>query len=258
MLDSSSVAVAPPYDDRTLQRAKLVPKAELILGLVLFLFLSLGWLRAMLMLQFIMPVAIIGFVARRPDLFSFAFSSPVSGSGRTHWLGSTYIANMFVFYAAFHEVQNVEWSRMVELAAASGVLLFSVSILADATTRRRRDWAGMVVLFLFNAFYAYGAIFEANILLDRSPASVQESAVADKRHVYGRGGGFRLNVRSWGPIRKDKNVWVSADVYRSVHNGGPVCMVLRPGALGVAWYTAQSCPWNGGKVELGDSLTSPY
>jgi hypothetical protein len=248
---------APPYRDRTLPGAKLVRKAELILAVVLLLFIGLGWLWPALSLQVILPLAMLGIVARRPDLFTFAMVGPKNSLGLPYGLGITYITNTFVVYAWFQYVQKMGWARMIELAAAAGVLLFGISIFADAAIRRRRNWTAMMVLFLFNALYGYAIIFETNVLLDRSPAVVQESVVLNKRYIYGRGGGYQLTIKRWGPVNSEKKVWASETAFRSVHAGGSVCMVLRQGALRVPWYTAQACPWSGGKVQLGDLFTSP-
>jgi hypothetical protein len=245
------------YNARTLRGAKLVRKAELILAVVLLLSIGLGWLWPTLSLQVIVPLAMLGIVARRPDLFTFAMVGPKDSLGLPYGLGITYITNTFVFYAWFQYAQKIGWARMIELAAAAGILLFSISIFSDTTIRRRRNWTAMTVLLLFNALYGYAVVFEANVLLDRSPAVVQESVVLNKRYIYGRGGGYELTIKRWGPINSEKKVWASETVFRSVHAGGSVCMVLRQGALRVLWYTAQACPWSGGKVQLGDLFTSP-
>lgn len=240
-----------------MQGAKSISKAETIAAILLLVSIGFGWMWATLALQVIVPLAMVAIVARRPDLFSFAMINRGGASGPPCWLGCTYITNAFVLYAWFHCVQKIGWARLIELPVAAGLVLFSASIFADVSMRRRRNWAGMVVLFLFNAFYGYIAIFELNILLDHSPDFTEQSVIADKRYIYGKGGGFELDIRPWGPIKRVSRVWVSAPVYASVQTGGPACMVLRQGALGVPWYTAQGCPWNGGRVLLGDFFTSP-
>jgi hypothetical protein len=233
----------------------LISKAEFFASLLLLFCIAFGWLRVTMALQAILPVTMIGLVARHPDLFSFLAGKSTASSGPPYSLGAFYVTNNLALLVWFRCVEEVGWVRMVELAAAVGIVLFSVSIVADGNMRRRRSWGGMVLLFLFNAMYGYVGTFELNVLLDRSPAAVQRSVVESKYYVIGRGGGDRLDIRPWGPVDQVKSVWVWGPVYRAVQAGGPVCMVLRQGALGIPWYTAHACPWNDGDPQVDYSLS---
>jgi hypothetical protein len=42
---------------------------------------------------------------------------------------------------------------------------------------------------------------------------------------------------------------VTSSLYHSVHERDRICVVVKGGALGMNWYSAQACPWNG-KIEF--------
>ena len=59
-----------------------------------------------------------------------------------------------------------------------------------------------------------------------------------------------MDVGPWGPEQQAGSAAVPSNVFRSVHEGDRVCVVLRKGALGVSSYTIQLCPWEGGPIQL--------
>ena len=60
-----------------------------------------------------------------------------------------------------------------------------------------------------------------------------------------------LTIKPGGPVAEVTHVSIPYRVYRSVQPGDAVCLVLRERALGIPWYTAQICPWDGAAVRLG-------
>jgi hypothetical protein len=65
--------------------------------------------------------------------------------------------------------------------------------------------------------------------------------------------GMWVKVGPWGPVAEVKTIQVPHVIYKVLQPKDPVCLVTRSGALGISWYTAQTCPWTGGKVTLGGS-----
>jgi len=84
------------------------------------------------------------------------------------------------------------------------------------------------------------------IELDRSPASVYPIVVLKKS--YGRGGGV-LRFAPWDLAGGADSIEVTDSLYDSIHARERICMVVKQGALGMQWYSAQACPWNG-KIEF--------
>jgi|ERR1700733_6592360 len=105
-----------------------------------------------------------------------------------------------------------------------------------------------IPLLLASLLYGYEAARELDVMFDRSPDVVYVSKVSHKNAVSGSRG---LTVMPWGPVTVRRNVPVPYSVYRSVRLDDPICMVLRQGALGVPWDTAQPCPWKGGRTDVG-------
>jgi hypothetical protein len=105
---------------------------------------------------------------------------------------------------------------------------------------------GLIALALFAVVYGYGLVRELNIELDRSQATVYETTVLSKtrmRTTYG------LHYAAWGPGSEESSIAVTRALAHSVHQGDRICIVVKQGALGMGWYTAQACPWNG-KIEF--------
>jgi len=125
--------------------------------------------------------------------------------------------------------------------------LFLCAVLADRETRWRSEVSGLVLLFMLSFGYGYGVVCELDTLLDRSPDDGVQTTVLRKTK-YRRVAG--LDVAPWDAVRGIQHAAVPNSVFNAVELGGPVCIAQRAGALGVAWYTAQACPWRGGPVAL--------
>ncbi|XYH93278.1 hypothetical protein ACMHYB_36200 [Sorangium sp. So ce1128] len=80
----------------------------------------------------------------------------------------------------------------------------------------------------------------ANALLDRGEPEVFRAAVLDKRFYSGKGPRYKLRLAPWGPDQGGE-VTVDSHLYGAVAVGGAVCVRLRPGALGVRWFSVGPC-----------------
>jgi hypothetical protein len=241
------------YDRRMAPRASAIDKVIFLASVVPFALIVFGWRLhgVTVALQLALPWILAGIVACCPKLFSLEVIRLKGFSqGAPHFVGAPYIWD-YLFLSWFLYVEQVGWTRMVWLAVAVGFVLFSVSIAADATMRRGRNWPAMVALFGSAVFHGYVTVLPLNVLLDRSPATVQKSLLAQKSGPHTRIRQLHLTIEPWGPITEAKKVSAPYRVYQSVQPGDAVCLVLRQGALSIPWYTAQICPWDGGTVRLG-------
>jgi hypothetical protein len=95
------------------------------------------------------------------------------------------------------------------------------------------------VLFM-SLIYGYVAVKEVDVLFDRSPEVVYPSRVVYESHTVKYASVPTLTVEPWGPVKTDNHALSPAPDH-PFEAGEPTCMVLREGALGVAWYTTRRC-----------------
>ena len=162
-------------------------------------------------------------------------------------LFSTFLTSLMALIP-YGYMSLVSSTRTVLWACAVGLAIFialSVHELADWKINR---WiATMLAGSLI--FYSYVALLQLNCVLDRSPALVYTSTVSGKVLVFR--GPDRLRIQPWSAFHGIATVGVSPRVYYSVQRGDTICVVQRTGAFNTIWFTAQTCPWTGGPVDLG-------
>lgn len=140
---------------------------------------------------------------------------------------------------ALLDVQLLDWRPALAAAAACAVVLALVAAATDRTLRAKRwDFAAVV---LFAGFYAYGAIVQANALLDRSVPETYRAAVIAKREAKGRTTEYFLRLSPWGPRTSEEEVKVPRALFRAIATGAEVCIAYRRGALGYPWFTVHFC-----------------
>jgi hypothetical protein len=150
------------------------------------------------------------------------------------------------YLAVFDTTKLFDYERAVYLGCCAGAVFFLAVILVNGRCRVSPSAKGLIALALFALVYGYGLVRELNIELDRSPGTAYEAMVLTKtrmRTTYG------LHYAAWGPNNREGSIAVTRSLARSVHPGDRVCIVMKQGALGMSWYTAQACPWNG-KIEF--------
>jgi hypothetical protein len=84
-----------------------------------------------------------------------------------------------------------------------------------------------------------GALVIVNRAVDSSPPSTYRAVVLAKWIGRGRGGGPTLELGPWGPRAERETTLVSRDTYERARIGGSVRVLLRPGWLGMAWFTVE-------------------
>jgi hypothetical protein len=152
---------------------------------------------------------------------------------------SLFYPGLFLTLMALTSMSTVGWYGPLGLMVFGAATLTGVAIFVDPFLRRNRVTA--VLLVLLCCAYGYGAGLEANALLDQSPASPFPTKVMSKRIGGGRSHSYNLRVSAWGPFQTSQEVMVPAWRYANTQVGDTVCILLRPGALRVSWYTLASC-----------------
>ncbi len=163
-------------------------------------------------------------------------------------LSAAWFLNMIALVVLFRCVSFTEWTQAVWMGCVPGAALFLVALIVEWPARSSP--LGLAFVLLFSIGYGYGVVRELDTVLDRSQATVVRSTILEKSAEKT----YALHVGPWGNVNQIKNVIVPKSVFESVQKGGPVCMVLKSGALGVSWYTAQACPWTAIEVQLGPGL----
>jgi hypothetical protein len=171
-------------------------------------------------------------------------------------LSCFFFPTVFTIAIYYDYVMLVRRAPVIPLACLIGATLLVGGGLRDpylwaGDVRRHR---GTLLFAIFASFfYGYAATLQLNFVLDRSPDTVFRSVVAGKTHTKGN---WRLQIQPWGLEQETRKISVPPKLFKAVQPGDAVCMVQRAGALGIAWYTAQACPWKGGRVffQSGGSL----
>jgi hypothetical protein len=144
---------------------------------------------------------------------------------------------------AIFDYRLVEVWRLLAGTAIAAVLLLVVLAVGDPGIRRGRFVTPVVITLLLLAPYSWGALAAANALLDDSPAELFQTTVHGKHVVVSNRTTYSLQIAGWLPRGDGNDVYVNVDrdLYEAVRPGDPLCMALRPGALGARWFDVQRC-----------------
>jgi hypothetical protein len=140
---------------------------------------------------------------------------------------------------ALTSIATVEWRGPLILSICFCLVLMAAGLRADPWLRSHRGSAALVAVLVGG--YGYGAGLEVNALLDRSTPLNYPVVVSSKRVSRGKSTSYHLGLAPWGPYHTSEEVMVPGWRYRQTQIGDTVCVALRTGALGVAWYTLGSC-----------------
>jgi hypothetical protein len=201
---------------------------------------------AALWLQLILPWVLVAYVGFLPQRFTFAAARAVTVPPNSIMILVLFSAayNLAVG-VAFTYVEVVSQGRLIALASVLALPLLGAMLAVDSRGKRSWNWLAVGLLAVASFSYSYWALRWINIVFDDSPQAAMSSVVARKFK------GVWVRVQPWGPVRDAKAVQVPHVIYRVLQPNGSVCLVTRGGALGISWYTAQTCPWTGHNVMLG-------
>jgi hypothetical protein len=193
-----------------------------------------------------LPWVAVGMVWCFPGRFFFF---PVPGDRRLTLFGVLFLASMAPF-GTYCYAAPVRKLPVLGLACAVGAILFAALLVSEV--RAKGNTVLLLIAFPLSFGYGYAAVVQLNCVLDHSAAMVYKTVVTDKSLRRPS-----LDIQPWGPEPEAKSIMtpyhtlVPQRIFDAVQKGGPICVAQKDGALGIRWYTAQVCPWNGQPVVLG-------
>jgi hypothetical protein len=128
------------------------------------------------------------------------------------------------------------------LAAAVIAVLLALVIRRAQGERQIPLWLHLLLFIPLMGFYGYGSTVLANKLLDQAPPKTFLTFVYDRsvskisRHIE-----RDLRLGPWGPRKAPANVEVPRRVFDAVRVDDSVCVMLHPGAFGIAWFEVEPC-----------------
>jgi hypothetical protein len=184
-----------------------------------------------------LPWLAIVLVAKFQPLYRFG-----APSGDQHPdLSLTLIAPGFILMLrALSSFETLDWQVPVVLACASGLALGGAAALVDPWFRKQRVAALLTILL--TCAYGYGGSVELNALVDKSvPRSFPTTVLSKRVDGDWKWKTWYLTLKPWGSRREDDDVSVSEAQYQRTQPGNTVCVLLRSGALRIAWYQVADC-----------------
>ena len=128
---------------------------------------------------------------------------------------------------------------LIEAAAVSAAVFVVALAIADRSLRVR-PWM-LLGIGLVTGVYGFGAIGEANALLDRSPVSMLRSQIIDKHVTSGKATIYYFKLAPWGPRSEPDDVHVPHALYDRLEPGNMACVWLHEGAFGMPWFIVLAC-----------------
>jgi len=190
---------------------------------------------ALMALLIALPLLAVTAVVARPDLFRIGL-----GSFHEANLGSACAAPACALFArTLFDLNLVSWLPLTAFAAAIAIVFLIAAVRREAHLRRR--WWRLFAAALLTGAYAFGALGQANVLLDRAPQAVLRSRIIGKHLGHSRIASHHLTLAPWGPLTAPHDATVSRDIYDAAEIDDPACIRLHDGALGMAWFTATAC-----------------
>jgi hypothetical protein len=149
------------------------------------------------------------------------------------------IPGLFLMLSVLQRIAPIGWEGPLLMTVLGSVILVGIAFWCDPWLKQHRGTA--VLLLILCCSYGYGAGLQVNALLDQSTANTYRVIVTGKYVSHGRSTSYHLNLAPWGPNVSGQNLVVSYSQYAAVKTGDTVCMLLRSGALRVAWSELARC-----------------
>jgi hypothetical protein len=126
-------------------------------------------------------------------------------------------------------------------AAGMGCLAVAGMIWAPRPQPVTTPMSHILLSLVFAAGLGWGGLTWLNCLFDSGPGQDFQVGVQAKYASFGRGSHYHLTLAPFGPVEHPVSVTVSYATYAGTSEGGFVCTVLRPGALGLPWWRLGGC-----------------
>jgi len=130
---------------------------------------------------------------------------------------------------------------LIAPAAIAAIVVFVPAWLIKDRAGLAGPRAFAAIVAICAGLYAYGAITYADTRFDQSAVTPSPTQVLAKWESHGRSTSYDLKLAPWGPFDHPITVSVSSGLYSAVSEGDQVCMLLHPGAVGLAWYETRAC-----------------
>lgn len=126
------------------------------------------------------------------------------------------------------------------LVRALPLALALTALLLAGDAQLRRKLFPVLALFMV-APLAWGAVAQANVLLDASPPQRHRVAVTGKHVSSGKVTTWKVTLAPFGAVASAEDADVRRADYDAIEVGGEACVTLHAGRLGARWLTAQRC-----------------
>ena len=146
---------------------------------------------------------------------------------------------LFLALGAMRSIAPVGWEGPLRISVLGSFILVGTAFWRDPWLQKHHGTT--VLLALICCSYGYGAGMQVNALLDRSTPKSYRVIVTAKHVSHGRSTSYHLRLAPWGPEVNGQDLMVSRSTYAGIKQGDTVCMVLRSGAMGVAWSKLARC-----------------
>ena len=146
---------------------------------------------------------------------------------------------LFLALGALRSIAPVGWEGPLLISVLGSFILVGTAFWRDPWLQKHHGTT--VLLALICCSYGYGAGMQVNALLDRSTPKSYRVIVTAKHVSHGRSTSYHLRLAPWGPEVNGQDLMVSRSTYAGIKQGDTVCMVLRSGAMGVAWSKLARC-----------------
>jgi hypothetical protein len=184
----------------------------------------------------VLPWLPVALMARSPGVYQL---TGAAASGRPD-LAAALIAPALLFaLRAFSDVHIIDWSALIPWAVAAAALLAASTAWVNRKPSPR--WGAAIVILLAAGAYGFGAATSADAVLDASAPTIYKPAVLGKHVTGGRYRSYELTVDPWGPRKSAEDISVSPAIFNQARVGQSICVSVRAGALGSAWYRASGC-----------------
>ena len=166
-----------------------------------------------------LPLLALLFVIAWRDRFRIGLGA---GSAQANLAAPCAVAACALFARTWLDLNLVSWLPLTAFALAVGLIF-------------------LVAAAIITAAYAFGVLGQFNQRLDGSPQSMLRSRIVEKHLGHSRIATYHLALAPWGPFDTVTDATVLQDLYERLQVGDPVCVRLRDGAFGIAWFTVAAC-----------------
>jgi len=141
--------------------------------------------------------------------------------------------------SALQSIAPIGWKGPLLLTTVGSAILVGLAFWCDPWLKKHLGTTALLLILCCS--YGYGAGVKVNALLDQSTPRKYRVIVTGKNVSHGKSTSYHLNLAPWGPNVNGQNLMVSYSQYAAVKTGDTVCMLLRSGALRVAWSELGRC-----------------